>query len=137
MKAPVRTGLRWLLTLAYAYAGYRHLATPAPFLAITPAWVPQPAFVVAATGVAELAGAIGLTIPATRKAAGWGLALYALCVWPANFHHAFAHVAIGGTTLGWWYHAPRLAAQPLIIWWALWASGATDWPFGRRRARRP
>ena len=76
---------------------------------------------------------MGLAIPATCKAAGWGLALYALCVWPANFHHAFAHVAIGGTALGWGYHAPRLAAQPLIIWWALWASDAIDWPFARRR----
>ena len=130
-----RSALRWLLVLAYAYAGYRHLSTPAPFLAIMPPWVPQPAFVVAATGVAEIAGAIGLTIAATRKAAGWGLALYALCVWPANFHHAFAHVAIGGHALGWGYHAPRLAAQPLIIWWALWASGAIDWPFARTAAK--
>ncbi|MBJ7499994.1 MAG: DoxX family protein [Sphingopyxis sp.] len=132
MKERVRTILRWLLVLAYGYAGWRHLATPAPFLAITPPWVPAPVFVVAATGVAEIAGAIGLMIPRVRKAAGWGLALYALCVWPANFHHAFANVAIDGETLGWRYHAPRLAAQPLIIWWALWASGATDWPFRRR-----
>ena len=128
----IRALLRWLLALAYGYAGYRHLATSAPFLAITPEWVPQPQFVVAATGVAELAGALGLMIPQTRKAAGWGLALYALCVWPANFHHALANVAINGETLSWWYHGPRLAAQPLIIWWALWASGATDWPFRRR-----
>ena len=54
-----RATLRWLLALAYGYAGYRHLATPAPFLAITPAWVPEPAFVVAATGIAEIAGAVG------------------------------------------------------------------------------
>lgn len=129
-----RTGLRWLLALAYGYAGYRHLATPGPFLAITPPWVPMPGAVVMATGMAEIAGAAGLIIPATRKAAGWGLALYALCVWPANFHHAFAGIAIGGETLGWWYHAPRLAAQPLIIWWALWASGAAEWPFRRPRS---
>ncbi|WP_082544799.1 DoxX family protein [Sphingopyxis sp. Root1497] len=128
----VRAALRWLLALAYAYAGYRHLATPAPFLAITPSWVPFPANVVAATGVAELAGAAGLMIPQVRKAAGWGLALYALCVWPANFHHALAHVAIGGETLSWWYHGPRLALQPVIIWWALWAGGVTNWPFRRR-----
>ena len=131
-RAGIRTALRWLLALAYAYAGYRHLATPAPFLAITPPWVPRPEFTVAATGVAELAGAAGLMIPRLRKAAGWGLALYALCVWPANFHHALANIAINGATLSWWYHGPRLAAQPLIIWWALWASGATDWPFRRR-----
>ena len=127
-----RLALRWLLAIAYAYAGYRHLATPAPFLAITPPWVPLPAEVVAATGVAELLGAAGLLIPRLRQAAGWGLALYALCVWPANFHHAFANVAIGGETLSWWYHGPRLALQPVIIWWALWAGGATDWPFRRR-----
>lgn len=134
MNAAPRTALRWLLALAYAAAGYLHLARPAPFLAITPPWVPEPELVIAATGVAELAGAAGLMHPATRKAAGWGLALYALCVWPANFHHALAHIAIGGETLGWWYHGPRLAAQPLIIWWALWASGAVDWPFGRRQS---
>ncbi|MFN4358053.1 DoxX family protein [Sphingopyxis alaskensis] len=129
MRQRIRTALCWLLTLAYGYAGWRHLATPEPFLAITPPWVPRPELVVAVTGIAEIAGAIGLTIPAMRKAAGWGLAFYALCVWPANLHHALANVAIGGATLGWWYHGPRLAAQPLIIWSALWASGAVDWPF--------
>ena len=131
MKEPVRIAVRALLALAYGYAGWRHLVTPAPFLAITPPWVPRPELIVAATGIAEIAGAVGLMIPATRKAAGWGLALYALCVWPANFHHALAHIAIGGETLSWWYHGPRLAAQPLIIWWALWASGAVHWPFGK------
>lgn len=131
MKEHIGAAMRWLLALAYGYAGYRHLATPVPFLAITPPWVPQPELVVAATGIAEIAGAVGLMIPATRKAAGWGLALYALCVWPANFHHALANVAIDGETLSWWYHGPRLVAQPLIIWWALWAGGATDWPFRR------
>ena len=132
MKGRVRTALRWLLALAYGYAGYLHLIQPEPFLAITPPWVPQPELVVAATGVAELLGAIGLMIPRARKAAGWGLALYALCVWPANVHHALANVAIGGETLSWWYHGPRLALQPVIIWWALWASGAVEWPFGRK-----
>ena len=83
-------------------------------------------------GATALAGALGLMLPPVRKAAGWGLALYALCVWPANIHHALANVAINGETLSWWYHGPRLALQPLIIWWALWASGATDWPFGKR-----
>ncbi|WP_188235967.1 DoxX family protein [Sphingopyxis sp. LK2115] len=137
MTGRIRTALRWLLALAFGYAGWRHLTTPEPFVAITPPWVPRPDLVVAATGIAEIAGAIGLMVPATRKAASWGLALYALCVWPANFHHALANVAIGGETFGWWYHGPRLAAQPLIIWWALWAGGAVEWPFGKMKAPRP
>ena len=124
---------RWLLALAYLVAGIAHLRSPGGFVAITPHWVPFPAQVVMATGIAELAGAAGLMIPRLRKAAAIGLALYALCVWPANFNHAFNDIAIGGAHLGWWYHGPRLLLQPAIIWWALWAGGVIDWPFRHRR----
>lgn len=124
---------RWLLALAYLIAGIAHLRSPGGFVAITPTWVPWPEQVVAFTGLCELAGSVGLMIPRLRKAAGIGLALYALCVWPANIHHALADVPLGGVHLSWWYHGPRLAAQPLIIWWALWASGVTDWPWRQRR----
>ena len=116
-----------LLALFYGFAGVMHLAAPAPFLAITPAWVPFPEAIIAFTGLAELAGAAGIVQwrwPELRRAAGWGLALYALCVWPANFQHLFNDLAStdGGAGLG--YHIPRLAAQPLLIWLTLWASGA-------------
>ena len=128
-----RTIARLVLATAYLVAGIAHLTRPAGFLAITPHWVPAPELVVALTGVAELVGAIGLMIPRLRGSAGIGLALYALCVWPANMNHALNDIPLGGTHLSWWYHGPRLALQPVIIWWALWASGVTDWPFRRRR----
>jgi uncharacterized membrane protein len=133
----IRTGLRWLLAIFYLVAGVAHLRSPAGFLAITPDWVPFPAEVVAFTGIAEIGGAIGLLIPRTlvdwaRPAACIGLALYALCVWPANFNHAFNNIPLGGVTVSWWYHGPRLVAQPLIIWLALWVGEATDWPFQHR-----
>jgi uncharacterized membrane protein len=129
----IRNGLRWLLATFYFLAGVAHLRSPSAFLAITPDWVPFPQTVVALTGIAEILGAIGLLIPRkmlhwARPAAGIGLALYALCVWPANLNHAFNNIAINGTTLSWWYHGPRLAAQPLIIWLALWVGEVTDWP---------
>lgn len=127
-----RRWARLLLAGAYAVAGAAHLTRPAGFVAITPAWVPAPDTVVALTGVAELAGALGLMTPRARRAAGAGLALYALCVWPANINHAVNHIPLGGVQLGWAYHGPRLALQPFIIWWALWASGVTDRPFRRR-----
>ena len=130
----VRCVARWALALAFGAAGVLHLTAPGPFLAITPDWVPWPERAVQFTGLAELAGAAGLMAPRLRKAAGWGLALYAVCVYPANVKHAVEGVAIGGTALGWSYHAPRLAFQPLIVWWALWASGVVDWPFRRRGA---
>jgi uncharacterized membrane protein len=123
---------RWVLALAYLVAGVAHLRSPGGFIAITPGWVPYPAAVIFLTGLAEVAGAVGLMMPPLRKAAGIGLALYALCVWPANINHALNDIAIGGVHLGWAYHGPRLALQPVIIWWALWAAHVIDWPFARR-----
>ena len=138
---PPRWIARGLLAAAYLAAGTLHLLRPAGFLAITPAWVPAPAVVIALTGVCELAGAIGLLTRRFRWWAGVMLALYAVCVFPANIHHALARVAIGGTTLGWAYHAPRLLLQPVIVWWALYAGAVVDWPFMRKgrpdRSGRP
>jgi uncharacterized membrane protein len=121
-----------VLALAYFAVGVVHLKSPEGFLPIMPGWVPSPRAVVLATGVAEIAGAIGLMIPRLRRAAAWGLAAYAVCVFPANIKHAADGIALGGQVLGWGYHAPRLLAQPVIVWWALWAGGITDWPFRRR-----
>ncbi len=133
----IRPLLRLLLAIAYFVAGVLHIRSPEAFLAITPSWVPAPEQVVFLTGIAEIAGAMGLLvppmlIPRIRQAAGVGLALYALCVWPANINHAVNNIAIGGETLSWWYHGPRLALQPVFIWLALWVGEVVDWPFRRK-----
>jgi uncharacterized membrane protein len=130
-----RRAARLALALFYGIAGALHLITPRPFVSVVPPWVPAPDAVVLLTGIAEIAGALGLLQgrwPALRRAAGWGLAAYALCVWPANVQHMAIDLARPGEGLGLIYHVPRLAAQPLLIWLALWASEAIDWPFGRR-----
>jgi uncharacterized membrane protein len=126
----VRTGLRWLLAVFYFLAGVAHLRSPAGFLTIMPDWVPYPNAVVALTGLAELAGAVGLLIPRIRRAAAIGLAAYAVCVYPANINHAINNLAMGGQTMSWWYHGPRLALQPVFVWLALWVGQVIDWPFG-------
>lgn len=121
----IRAGLRWLLAAFYLAAGVVHLVTPAPFLTIMPAWVPAPEAVVLWTGVAEILGAIGLVQPCSpplRRAAGWGLALYALCVWPANINHFIIDMGRADGGLGLAYHVPRMFAQPVIIWLAWWVS---------------
>lgn len=90
---------------------------------------------IAATGVAEIAGAVALAgVPRLRRAAAIGLALYAVCVHPANIKHALDAVAASSTGAWWPYHGPRLAFQPVIVWWALFAGGVVDWPL---RGRRP
>jgi len=131
----MKTALRWLLAVFYFAAGVIHIAKPAPFLTIMPGWVPMPEAVVLWTGVAEILGSIGLaqgfSLP-LRRAAGWGLALYALCVWPANINHFALDMAKPGGGLGLGYHVPRMFAQPAIIWLALWVGGCL--PLRRRRS---
>jgi uncharacterized membrane protein len=114
---------RAVLAVFYMLAGAAHLLWPEPFLAIMPEAVPFPRAVVTLTGLAEIAGAAGLLTARLRRAAGLLLALYAVCVFPANIKHAM----IGGEFLGWpldWrYHAPRLLLQPMLVWWAIRAGG--------------
>lgn len=126
---------RVVLALLYATAGVFHIATPATFLLITPDWVPFPRQVIIGTGLCELAGAAGLLIPPLRRPAAIGLALYAVCVYPANIKHALMDVPPGQLQLNWWYHGPRLALQPVLVWWPLFASGLINWPFCKRAQR--
>ena len=60
---------RAVLALAYLIAGVAHLRSPGGFIAITPDWVPYPATVIWLTGIAEIAGSIGLMLPPFRHAA--------------------------------------------------------------------
>jgi uncharacterized membrane protein len=97
--------------------------------------VPFPREVVLVTGVCELFGAAALLTVRLRWLAGVMLALYALCVWPANVKQALEHIVLPSIPDTWWYHGPRLAFQPVLIWWALFCAGVVDWPWrGRDRA---
>lgn len=130
----LRTTSRWLLAAAYLFAGAAHMLHPAPFLTITPAWVPFPRQIILTTGLCEVAGAVALLVPRLRWWAGVMLAVYAVCVFPANIKHAVDWFTLGRGGLGAWYHVPRLAFQPVIVWWALFAGAVIDWPFRRRSA---
>jgi uncharacterized membrane protein len=130
----LRVGLRWMMAVIYVGFGWLHLSASAKFLPIMPPGVPDPQGVVLFTGACEVAGGVGLLIPRTRWLAGLMLAIYALCVWPANIYQAFWRVHAPPLPDSWWYHGPRLLFQPVLIWWALFAGGVTSWPFGREKA---
>lgn len=127
----LRVIARWFLASLYMVAGYFHLILPQPFLEITPLWVPYASLVIYVTGWCEIAGALALIqpwIPRLRRWAGWSLAAYALCVWPANINHMLLDLPRPGHGAGLAYHIPRLLAQPVLIWLALWVSNVIDWP---------
>jgi uncharacterized membrane protein len=130
-----RAAFRILLGIIYLIAGIAHVRSPGGFLQITPGWVPWPEQVILFTGLCEIAGSLALVfVPPLRRAAGIGLALYAVCVFPANINHALNDIAVSGADLSWRYHGPRLLFQPVFVWWALWVGDVIDWPFKRRTA---
>jgi uncharacterized membrane protein len=63
------------------------------------------------TGVCELAGAAGLLLPATRRAAGVALLLFFAAVFPANAYAAEHPDRFGPLAVPFW---PRLAGQVAI-----------------------
>lgn len=131
-----RRTLRAVLALFYAVAGFFHLYATAGFVTIVPEWVPYPFTVVMITGCLELLGAVALLTPRLRKLAALMFALYAICVFPANIKHALENIPVGGVVLGWGYHAPRLAFQPVLVWAALFCGEWITWPFKRRVDQR-
>src|SRR5689334_17670254 len=122
----LRAVMRIVMAAFFAGGFVLHMTAIDALIAITPDWVPFPHEAAVVTGFIELAGAVGLLIPRLRYAAGILLALYILAVWPANMKHAFEHIVVPSIPDSWWYHAPRLALQPVLAWWALFCVGAVD-----------
>ena len=101
--------MRWLLAAFFAAASYAHLTVPEKLLSITPDWVPFAPQIIFITGLLEFAGALALLSRPLRTPAAIALALYTVCVWPANIRHAIEGVDLAGLPSSWWYHGPRLA----------------------------
>jgi uncharacterized membrane protein len=130
----LRAVMRWALAAFYMLAGILHLAIPDKFLLIVPDWVPLPYATVLFTGLCEIAGSFALLFRRTARLAAVMLALYAVCVFPANIKHAVEGIHVPGLPANWWYHGPRLAFQPVLVWWALFCVGLIDWPTRSRGA---
>jgi uncharacterized membrane protein len=69
-------------------SGIMHFTHEKFYTAIVPKSLPNPKLLVQISGVAELAGAVGVLIPGTRKLAGKGLIALLIAVFPANINMA-------------------------------------------------
>jgi len=69
---------------AFLASGTVHLVKPEVFEPLMPRWVPAHREVILASGVAELACAVGLLLPPTRRLAGMASAALLLGVFPGN-----------------------------------------------------
>lgn len=118
-----RAAARWALAALFVGVGVAHLVDPAPFLRIMPPFVPAHGAAVAVSGVAEIAGGVGLLVPQTRPIARWALLALLVAVFPANLYMAVAGVQpVDGAPVPAWAAWARLPLQPVLMALVAWSS---------------
>lgn len=113
---------RAVVGASFITTGLLHLVRPRMYEAIMPAYLPRHRELVLASGVAELAGGVGVLHPRTRRAAGWWLIATLVGVFPANVEMAvhperftripkpllYARLPLQGAMIAWvWKTAAR------------------------------
>src|SRR5262249_42280162 len=78
--------LLWLAAIFFVAAGHGHFVKAEIYGQIVPPHLRDPAALVLISGVAEIAGGVGLMMPRFRRAAGWGLIALLISVFPANIY---------------------------------------------------
>ncbi len=112
---------------ALTYAGITHLTTSrTEFQAQVPTWVPLDAdFGVLASGVVEIALGIALASLQYRRQVGWATAAFFVAIFPGNISQYVNGIDAFGLDTD-QARLTRLFFQPLLVLWALWATGV--WP---------
>ena len=112
------------------FTGTVHFARTSSFFGQLPSWTPARSAVIWVSGAVEIALGLALALSPARWRAtvGRALAVLFVLVFPANVYQAIAGTDAFGldSPAARWI---RLLFQPVLVVWALWASGA--WP--RRR----
>lgn len=124
-----RAGLAFVF-LWFLVGGIAHFVFARAETAIVPPYIPEPAAMVAISGVFELLGAFGILWQRTRQWAGNGLVLLTICVTPANVYmlqHAENYPQVPH-----WALVARLFFQVLLIV-LIWKSTRVWDPSRRRR----
>ncbi|MCP4871403.1 MAG: DoxX family membrane protein [Proteobacteria bacterium] len=122
----IATICRSIAALIFIGAGVLHFLNPEPFVLIVPPYLPAPELLVAISGVFEVLGGVGLLIPRTRVAAGWGLIALLIAVYPANVHMLVNEVYLPDMPQEKWLLWVRMPVQ--FVFAALVIVGAGIWP---------
>jgi uncharacterized membrane protein len=108
---------RWALANFFIAAGVNHFVKPRAYERIVPPSLHANAKrIVQVSGVAEIAGGVGVLVPLTRRLSGVGLIALLAAVFPANLHMARSPERFRGIPQ--WALYARLPLQPLMMLWA-------------------
>lgn len=122
----VQTIFRILLGAFLIFAGVNHLTVArVEFLAQVPPWVPLDGdLVVVLSGIAEIALGLGLVfLSKQRVLVGLATAAFFVLIFPGNISQYVNRVDAFGLNTD-QARFIRLFFQPLLVLWALWATGA-------------
>ena len=104
------------LAVFFIGSGVNHFVIPGTYKQIVPPGLGDPATLVRVSGVAEIAGGVGVLLPRTRRLAGLGLIALMAAVFPANVYMALNPAKFAKIPA--WALYARLPLQPLMMWWA-------------------
>ena len=107
-----------VLALFLGFAGIMHFASPSFFNEIVPPWLPpSPDFWTYISGIAEIAVAIALVRPSTRRAGAIAAVWLFIAVYPANIYMVWdwRNEVASQQFISW----ARLPFQFLFLWVAL------------------
>lgn len=122
----VKSIFRILLGAFLIFAGVNHLTVArVEFLAQVPPWVPLDAdLVVVLSGLVEIVLGLGLVLlPRQRVLVGLAAAAFFVLIFPGNISQYVNRVDAFGLNTD-QARFIRLFFQPLLVAWALWATGA-------------
>ena len=123
-----REAARLALVIMFLFTGFSHFSSlKHDFAAMIPEPLPNDLWVVYLTGLFEIAGAVGLLIPRTRRLAGVCLVLLLVALFPANVNAIINEIPLGGnapTPL--WVRAPMQLLYIGMIWWTSIKGGSKE-----------
>ena len=110
---------RGALAIMFVFTGVSHFtAMKHDFAAMIPPPLPNDLWVIYLTGALEIAGAVGLLIPQTRRLAGICLVVLLVALFPANVYATLNEIPLRGeapTPL--WLRAPVQLLFIGMVWW--------------------
>lgn len=111
---------RLLMGTLYVVAGVLHFVATRRYTAIMPPYLPAHRTLVLISGLAEIAGGLGILcpIPPVQRVAAWGIIALLIAVMPANIYMVTDHQKFGAIPL--WAVWARLPLQIPLIYWAWW-----------------
>ena len=104
------------MSLLYVAAGANHLIHPEVYKQIMPAWVPLHDAAIFISGICEMAFALFLLLPFTRRISAWLIILLLIAIFPANIQMMLNY--LHEHKPGLWLTLLRLPLQIVLIWWA-------------------